>query len=72
MITERDHIDAVGPDLVKQITGDAASAGDVLGVGDDEIDFLLTDDLWELLMNDLSAGSTDDVPQNQNAQWHGG
>jgi hypothetical protein len=28
--------------------------------------------LWELLVNNLSAGPADNIPQDQNAKWHGG
>ena len=41
VVAERHGIDSIRADFVEQVLGDTAAAGDVLGIGDDEIDLLL-------------------------------
>lgn len=71
MVAERDDIDAVGAQLVKEVLRDAASPGDVLGVGDHQIDRMLADDRRQPLMHHLPARPSDDITQAKNAKRHG-
>jgi len=70
VIAQRDHIHAIRSQLVEQVLRDAASAGDVLGVGDDQVDLSVADEGGELLVNDLPAGPADDIPQAQDPNRH--
>jgi hypothetical protein len=71
MVAERHDIHAVAPDFVEQVGGDAAPAGDVLGIGDHQIDIPLADEAGEFLMKNLATGPTDNIAQTKNAKGHG-
>ena len=55
MIAEGDDVDAVAADFVKEVGGDPAAAGNVLGVGDDQIDGAFADEIGEFLVKNLPA-----------------
>ena len=63
MVSERHAVDASGNQLPKQLGRDPRSAGDVLGVGDNEIDPAFADELRQFLMQNLPPRPPDDVPQ---------
>ena len=74
VVAEGDDVDAVAADLVEQVLGDAGPAGDVLGVGDDQIDLPLADQAGQFVVNGLAAGPADDVAKAKNfhrAQYNG-
>ena len=70
VIAQRDDVDAVGAELVEEVLGDPAAAGDVLAVGDDQVDLALADERRELLVHHLPPGPADDVAEAQNTKRH--
>src|SRR5207237_6499982 len=70
VVAEGDDVDAIRADLVEQVLGDAAAAGDVLAVGDDQVDVALADETRELLVDDLPAGPADDVAEAEDTNRH--
>ena len=72
VIAEGDDIDAVAADFVKEVGGDSAAAGDVFGIGDDEIDGAFADEIGQFLMKNLPPGATDNIAETQDAKGHGG
>src|SRR5206468_988635 len=67
VVAQGHHVHAVCPHFMKEIGRDSAAGGDVLGVGDNQVDLALFDQPFELLFDDLSARPADDIPKTKDA-----
>ncbi len=70
MIAAGKHIDAVVEKFIGQARGDAESSSGIFTIGDDQIDFLLTYDIGETVVDDLASWRADDITDEENT--HGG
>src|SRR5690348_2288308 len=70
MIPQRYHVDAVGAQLVKKVLCDPAAPGDVLAVGDHQIDRMLPHHSGQPLLHHLPPRSADNIAQAQNTKRH--
>jgi len=66
VIAAGEDVDAVVEEFVGEARGDAETGGGIFAVGDDQIDFLLSDDVGEALADDVASRGANDVTDEEN------
>ena len=66
VIAAGEDVDAVVEKFIGEARGDAETGGGIFAVGDDQIDFLLGDDVGEAVADDLASRGADNVTDEEN------
>ena len=67
MVAAGDDVDAVREQVVGDFGSDAEAGGGIFAVGDDEVDLAVRDEVGQAIADDLAAGRTDDVTDEEYA-----
>lgn len=70
MVAQRNKMDAVFEEFIKDLGGQARSSRGVFGVGNHAIDISLANHIAKFLRKDVPTGTADDIADAQNLQFH--